>query len=79
MSKLKIEILGTGCKKCKETYSIVEKAINEEGIDAEIVKIQDIAEIAGYGVMQLPAIAIDGDVKIAGRIPSVNDVKELLK
>ncbi|ATU09326.1 thioredoxin family protein [Methanohalophilus portucalensis] len=76
---MKIEILGTGCAKCKKTFEVVEKAVNEAGIEAEITKVEDINSIMDYGVMVTPAVVVDGDVKIAGKIPSVDDVKEWIQ
>ncbi|MFW5987085.1 MAG: thioredoxin family protein [Methanohalophilus sp.] len=73
---MKIEILGTGCAKCKKTFEVVEKAVKEAGIEAEITKVEDINSVMDYGVMVTPAVVVDGDVKIAGKIPSVDDVKE---
>lgn len=75
---MKIEILGTGCAKCKKTFEVVEKAVNELGVDANVVKVEDINAALDYGVMITPAVVVDGDVKIAGKIPSVDDVKEWL-
>lgn len=72
---MKIEILGTGCAKCKKTQKVVEEAVSEAGIDAEIVKVDDINKIMDYGVMITPGVVVDGEVKIAGKIPSVEDVK----
>ena len=76
---MKIEILGTGCAKCKKTFEVVEKAVKEAGIEAEITKVEDINSIMDYGVMVTPAVVVDGDVKIAGKIPSVDDVKEWIQ
>ncbi len=73
---MKIEILGTGCAKCNKTKKIVEKALLEIGVDAEIVKVEDFDRIISYGVMITPAVVIDGEVKIAGRVPGVDDVKK---
>jgi small redox-active disulfide protein 2 len=73
---MKIEILGTGCPKCKKTFANTEKAVREIGVDAEIVKIEKIDEIMNYGVMMTPALAIDGDVKVTGKIP---DSKQIAK
>ncbi|ADE36329.1 thioredoxin family protein [Methanohalophilus mahii] len=73
---MKIEILGTGCAKCKKTFEVVEKAVKEAGIEAEITKVEDINSVMDYGVMVTPAVVVDGDVKIAGKIPSIDDVKE---
>lgn len=76
---MKIEILGTGCAKCKKTFEVVEKAVKEAGIKADITKVEDINNIMDYGVMVTPAVVVDGDVKIAGKIPSVDDVKEWIQ
>ena len=76
---MKIEVLGTGCPKCKKTYENAEKAIKELGIEAELVKVYDSVEIAKRGVLETPALVIDGEIKIAGRVPSKEEIKELLK
>ncbi|WP_462273621.1 thioredoxin family protein [Methanohalophilus sp.] len=76
---MKIEILGTGCAKCKKTFEVVEKAVKEAGIEAEITKVEDINSIMDYGVMVTPAVVVDGDVKTSGKIPSVDDVKEWIQ
>ncbi len=76
VKKMKIEILGTGCTKCNKTKEIVEKALLENGVDAEVVKVEDFDSIISYGVMITPAVVVDGEVKIAGRVPGVNDVKK---
>ncbi|WP_440951557.1 thioredoxin family protein [Methanococcoides sp. FTZ1] len=75
---MKIEVLGTGCAKCNKLKELVEKVVAEEGIDAEIVKVEDINKILDYGVMVTPGLVVDGDVKIAGKIPSEDKVKEWL-
>ena len=76
---MKIEILGVGCPKCKATEKNVRKAVDELGIQAEIVKIDDLQEIVNRGVMMTPAVFIDGQAKIVGRIPSPNEIKKLLQ
>lgn len=73
---MKIEILGSGCAKCKKTKEIVEQAVAEAGIEAEIVKVEDMDTILSYGVMLTPGVVVDGDVKIAGKVPSVDNVKK---
>ena len=75
---MKIQILGTGCPKCKKVAEVAEKAVKELGVEAEVVKITDINEIMNFGVMMTPALAIDGDVKVSGKIPSIEQVKEWL-
>ena len=75
---MKIEILGSGCAKCNKLKELVEKIVNENGINAEITKVEDINKILNYGVMITPGLVVDGDVKIAGKIPSEDKVKEWL-
>lgn len=75
-----IKILGTGCPKCKQTTAMVEKAVEELGrTDVAIEKVEDIMKIMDYNVMTTPAVVIDGEVKIKGRVPSVNELKQLLQ
>lgn len=76
---MKIQVLGTGCPKCKKTAEAAEAAVNELGIEAEIVKVTDLNEIMKFGVMLTPALAVDGDVKVVGKVPSVEDVKSMLQ
>lgn len=75
---MKIEILGSGCAKCKKTKEIVEQAVAELGIIAEVIKVEDMNVAIDYGVMITPAVVVDGDVKIAGKVPTVEKVKEWL-
>ncbi|HBA82514.1 MAG TPA: thioredoxin family protein [Verrucomicrobia bacterium] len=74
----KIQILGTGCPKCKLLAENTEKAVKEAGIEAEIVKVTAIKDIMQFGVMTTPALAIDGAVKSAGKVLSSEDIKKLL-
>ena len=76
---MKIEILGSGCPKCKQLAANAIKALEETGKKAEIIKVTDINKIVEYGVMSTPAIVIDGEVKIYGKTASVEEIKELLK
>jgi len=76
---MKIEILGTGCPKCKMLEANAKKAVEELKIKAEIKKITDVGLIVDYGVMSTPAIAINGEVKASGRIPTVEEIKQFLK
>lgn len=72
---MKIEILGTGCPKCQKLYENVQEAVKQTNITAEIAKVTQINKIMEYGVMLTPALAIDGDVKAAGKIPSIDEIK----
>ena len=76
---MKIEIFGAGCAKCKTTEKNVRKAVEELGIQVDIVKVDDLQEIINRGVMMTPAVFIDGIAKIVGRVPSSNEVKKLLQ
>ena len=74
----KLQILGTGCPKCKKLTELTEQAAQELGIAYEIEKITDINDIIGFGVMATPALAIDGEVKSSGKILSVDEIKSIL-
>jgi small redox-active disulfide protein 2 len=76
---MKIEILGTGCPKCKATEKNVRKAVDELKIQAEIIKIEDLQEIINRGVMMTPAVFIDGKAKVVGHVPSPDEIKKLLQ
>jgi small redox-active disulfide protein 2 len=75
----KIEILGMGCPKCNQLAERTKDAVKELGIDAEVNKVQDIKTISNYGVLVTPALVVDGVVKIAGKLPKVQEIKELIK
>jgi len=76
---MKVEILGGGCANCKRLEENARKACKELGIKARFVKVQDFAQIASYGVMATPALVVDGEVRSYGRVPSVDEIKKLLK
>lgn len=73
-----IEILGTGCMKCKRLLKNVEKAVKETGIESEIVKIEDINAIMDRGVMLTPALIINGELKVSGRVADVKEISGYL-
>lgn len=75
---MKIQILGTGCPKCKRLFEHAELAAKELGLDYQMIKIQDIDQITDFGVMMTPALAIDDEVKSAGKLLSVDEIKKLL-
>jgi small redox-active disulfide protein 2 len=75
---VKIEVLGTGCAKCKRLFANAEQAGKDLKIIADIVKVEDIGEIVSRGVMLPPALFINGEVQTEGRIPDVNEIKKLL-
>ena len=76
---MKIEILGTGCAKCKATEKIVRKAVEELGIQAEVVKVEDLQDIINRGVMMTPAVVVDGEIKISGHQPTIEEIKKIIK
>ena len=76
---MKIEILGTGCPKCKATEKIVKQVVEELKANAEVVKVEDLQEIVNRGVMMTPAVVVDGEVKIVGHVPTADEIKKLLK
>ncbi len=75
---MKIEILGTGCAKCKKLYENTVEAVKKSGKEAEVVKVEDIKKIASYGVMSTPAIVVDGVVKTSGKLLSPEDIAAIL-
>jgi small redox-active disulfide protein 2 len=74
----KIQILGTGCPKCKKLAENAEAASKQLGIEYELEKVTDINEIMKFGVMMTPALVVDGEVKVIGKAPSSDDIKEML-
>ena len=74
----KIQILGTGCAKCKQVEAIVRSTVAEMGIDATVEKIEDIEKIMEYNVLVTPVLVIDEEIKIKGRVPSAPEVRVLL-
>jgi small redox-active disulfide protein 2 len=74
----KIQVLGTGCPKCKKLYEAARKAVEESETEAEVVKVEDMNEILHYGVMMTPALAIDGQVKSTGKVLSSKEIAQLL-
>ena len=74
----KIQILGTGCPKCKKLYEATLQAVKDLGIEAEVLKVEDINEIIKFGVMMTPALVVDGTVKVVGRIPKPDELKGMI-
>lgn len=75
---MKIQVLGTGCPKCKQLIANTEQAVSELGLGLEVEKVSEITEIMKFGVMMTPAIAIDGEVKSVGKVLTVQDIASLL-
>lgn len=75
----KVQILGTGCPKCKQLLKNVQAAVEDLGSEHQVEKVEDIKEIMSFGVMMTPALAIDGEVKSTGKILSAEEIRELLQ
>lgn len=75
---MEIKVLGPGCPKCQQTEKAVKDALAETGVAANVEKVTDILAIGGYGVFGTPAVVIDGEVKIVGKVPTKEQVKSWL-
>jgi small redox-active disulfide protein 2 len=75
---MEIKILGTGCPKCKTLEKLTREVVEQNGIDAKISKVEDIVEIMKYGVMTTPALVVNDKVEMKGRVPSSDEIKQLL-
>ena len=73
-----IKVVGTGCAKCKKLEENARAAADELGIEYELEKVTDINEFIEYGILTTPALVVDGEVKMSGRAPSVEEIKEIL-
>ncbi|MGM0446555.1 MAG: thioredoxin family protein [Bacillota bacterium] len=71
---IKIEVFGTGCPSCKKTEAHIKNIVAELDLDAEIVKVEDMDEITERGVMLTPAVAVDGEMKVSGKVPSETEI-----
>lgn len=76
---MKIEILGTGCPKCKKTYAIISEVAKDLGVDVTIEKIEKVNDIVAKGVMITPAVMINGEIKVEGKVPKKKEVEAFLK
>ena len=75
----KIEVLGMGWPKCNQLEARAKEAVKELGIEAEVTKVKDIKTITNYGVLITPALVVDGVVKVAGKVPKTDEIKEWIK
>lgn len=75
---MEIKVLGPGCTKCKSTYNVIERVVKENHLDVKLTKVEDIMEMMNYNIMTTPAIVIDEVVKMKGKVPTENEVKQLL-
>ena len=76
---MKIQLLGTGCAKCNALTMATEKAAQTLGLPYELEKVTDLKQIMAFGVMTTPALVVDGQVKVSGKVPSVDELKSILK
>ncbi len=74
----RIQVLGPGCPKCEKFKEAVDEAVRQSGTEATVEKVTDIMEITSFGVMTTPALVVDGQVKVVGRVPPVEEIKQLL-
>lgn len=74
-----VQILGTGCAKCEKLQKNAEQAIQELGLAADVEKVTDIGKITSFGVMMTPALAVDGQVKVMGKVASPDEIKAFLR
>lgn len=75
---MKVQVLGTGCPKCKQLMANAEQAVKDMGLNAEIEKISDLQEIMKFGIMMTPGLAVDGVVKSAGKVLTAKEITDLL-
>ena len=73
-----IKILGTGCARCKQLEKTVRQAVDELGVDASVEKVTELPDIMAYGIMSTPGLVIDGEVRLTGRVPKLEEMKSLL-
>jgi len=73
-----LQVLGTGCPKCRKLAEATEEAARHLGIDYKLEKVTDITAIMSFGVMMTPALAVDGKVKVSGKIPSAEELRDIL-
>ena len=76
---MEIKVLGPGCAKCSKTEKLINDAVKDSGVDATVTKVTDMLEIAGYGVLGTPAVVIDGELKLSGKVPGKKDILQWLK
>ena len=74
----KLQILGTGCAKCNKLAELTDAAAIELNLEYELIKVKDINEISAFGVMMTPALAVDGEVKVAGKVPGKETIKKMI-
>jgi small redox-active disulfide protein 2 len=73
-----IQVLGTGCTRCRTLYELAKKAVEETGVEAQVEKVEDIQQIMAFELIMTPGLVINGEVKVAGRLPSIEEIKKLI-
>jgi small redox-active disulfide protein 2 len=73
-----IQALGTGCAKCKTLHEAVKRAVQETGVDAQVEKVEDIQKIMAFEILMTPGLVINGEVKAAGRVPKIDELKQMI-
>lgn len=76
---MKLEVLGPGCAKCAKLYEATQEAVRKAGVEAEVSKVSDLAQIMKYGVLSTPALVVNGKVAFSGRVPSPDDIATMLR
>jgi small redox-active disulfide protein 2 len=74
----KVQVLGPGCPKCIELAKRTEEAAKASGSDVQVEKVSDLSKIMSFGVMMTPALVVDGEVKVVGKVPSVEEIKKMI-
>lgn len=74
----KLQILGNGCPKCKKLFELTDQAAKSIGIEYKMEKVEDIQQIVAFGVMMTPALAVNGEVKLSGKVPTMDEIKKMI-
>jgi small redox-active disulfide protein 2 len=75
---MQIKVLGTGCAKCKRLYTLTKDVVQEMGTNDEVIYVTDMAEIVSAGVLRTPALMVEGEIKVAGRLPKKDEIRQLI-
>jgi len=78
LANMEIKVLGTGCAKCKALEKATNEAVAKTGVNATVIKVEDIVEIMQFGVMTTPALVVDGEIAVKGRVPSIDELSKIL-
>ena len=75
---MEIKVLGSGCSRCHKALEVVQKVVSEQGVDAQVEYVTDLERVMSYNVMSMPAIVVDGEVRLRGSVPTESDIKKVL-